>query len=492
MDLFSREWNLLHSRLLMRFGAALMVVSLMFSLIVQPPKAKAVAPLAGAALGASMIYSYMQSAGITMGVTGATAGDLADAISPYIGQFEAKLKEDIGDAGLTFSKWLGYDDWDGLVSDLKYQRDAQDGLKYKIFVPKAMSAKLAEFTKWFAGKLGLSAGTKDVEYYHAAGGQYIPLADGGKIVLTETIDADNDVMTALGTVVATMSSGDEAIDFSYKLANGKTFRLWSNGGTYRNYLYASYGNYSDTSRTKVLSFDGEYSIDKIALYAKDSTAEFGYAGDICPVFHLIDSDKWSFSLNSWLYSFSLQSVQAVSEPATDISVSQADELAPAVDTSEKELPTVITVPGIGAEITDIADLLKEILDKIAANDLTAEGTIAAEEVVEPEPEEPDEVTDVDGLGLPALGAALVTRFPFSIPWDVVKGIKLIAAPAKAPYWEVDFLSPIASRVGGWKGATKVVIDMGEYPVVGQLCRWTSMIGFCLVLAAATKRLIWTA
>ena len=72
-----------------------------------------------------------------------------------------------------------------------------------------------------------------------------------------------------------------------------------------------------------------------------------------------------------------------------------------------------------------------------------------------------------GLGLPALGAALVTRFPFSIPWDVVKGIKLVAAPAEAPRWEVDFLAPISGRVGGWKGSTKVVIDMGVYPIIGQ-------------------------
>ena len=47
----------------------------------------------------------------------------------------------------------------------------------------------------------------------------------------------------------------------------------------------------------------------------------------------------------------------------------------------------------------------------------------------------------------------------------------LAAPSKAPYFEVDFMAPIADRVGGWKGST---------------------IGFCLFLASGTKRLIWTA
>ena len=167
---------------------------------------------------------------------------------------------------------------------------------------------------------------------------------------------------------------------------------------------------------------------------------------------------------------------------------QPGALSPTYDDTE-EKATIITIPGLDTEIAGINELLQAILDKLAANELTTSATIAQQ----PTPEQPDEEKpDLDGLGLPALGAALMTRFPFSIPWDVVRGIKLLAAPAEAPYWEVDFLAPIAGRVGGWKGSTKVVIDMGQYEIIGQLCRWTSTIGFCLVLAAGTKKLIWTA
>ena len=95
-------------------------------------------------------------------------------------------------------------------------------------------------------------------------------------------------------------------------------------------------------------------------------------------------------------------------------------------------------------------------------------------------------------GLDQLGAALTSRFPFSIPWDVYKGVSLLAAPPKAPYFEVDFLAPIAHRVGGWQGSTKIVLDFSEYEIIGQVCRWASTIGFCLMLASGTKRLIWTA
>lgn len=100
--------------------------------------------------------------------------------------------------------------------------------------------------------------------------------------------------------------------------------------------------------------------------------------------------------------------------------------------------------------------------------------------------------DVDDLGLPSLGEALTRRFPFSIPWDIARGITLLAAPAKAPYFEVDFYEVIGDRVGGWKGSTKLVLDFSEYEILGKLSRWTSTIGFCLFLASATKRFIWTA
>lgn len=91
----------------------------------------------------------------------------------------------------------------------------------------------------------------------------------------------------------------------------------------------------------------------------------------------------------------------------------------------------------------------------------------------------------------SLGAVFVSKFPFCIPWDMYNAVKLLAAPAKTPYWEVDFLAPISSRVGGWRGNTKVVIDMGEYEIIGQLCRWVSTILFCATLISGTKKLIWT-
>lgn len=92
----------------------------------------------------------------------------------------------------------------------------------------------------------------------------------------------------------------------------------------------------------------------------------------------------------------------------------------------------------------------------------------------------------------SLGAVFISKFPFSIPWDVAKAIQLLAAPPVTPYWEVDFMQPIAGRVGGFRGSTTIVIDFGEYPIVGIATRWTSTLLFVYALAMGTKKLIWTA
>ena len=147
---------------------------------------------------------------------------------------------------------------------------------------------------------------------------------------------------------------------------------------------------------------------------------------------------------------------------------------------------------VGAAATmDFDQVCQGVLDDVIAGELTSTMT-ASDEKTEPVDPPAGEITDVDDLGLPALGQALTSRFPFSIPWDFFRAVQLLAAPAKAPYFEVDFMEPLADDVGGWQGDTTVVLDFSEYAIIGQISRWTSTIGFCLMLAGATKRLIWTA
>lgn len=88
----------------------------------------------------------------------------------------------------------------------------------------------------------------------------------------------------------------------------------------------------------------------------------------------------------------------------------------------------------------------------------------------------------------SLAGLFFSKFPFCIPFDVLQAFKLISAPAVAPRFEWDGLSTLPIE---WHGSTKIVFDMGEerWQVVGQICRWTSLVGFCLALMLGTRRLM---
>ena len=164
------------------------------------------------------------------------------------------------------------------------------------------------------------------------------------------------------------------------------------------------------------------------------------------------------------------------------------QAAPEVQTNQSMSLNVTSVPA-GSSLSELVEVIPQ---QVADGTLSVEYQIETASPTQPTLPGSEGVEDVDDLGLPSLGDALTRRFPFSIPWDIARGITLLAAPAKAPYWEVDFLKPISGRVGGWQGSTKIVLDFSEFEILGRLSRWTSTIGFCLFLASATKRFIWTA
>ena len=163
--------------------------------------------------------------------------------------------------------------------------------------------------------------------------------------------------------------------------------------------------------------------------------------------------------------------------------------------------SAIDVPGQGMADTDSValdvgatagatadDIAAAVAAGIAAGTFTASATVEAVEPI------PGGNEDIDGLGLPSLGALLTTRFPFSIPWDVKAVFGLLSADAQAPYWEVDLMAPLKGKGQKFAGDTKIKIDLtgDRWAVIGQVSRWGSLVGFCIALAYATKRLIWTA
>lgn len=431
----------------MRFGAILVSLSLAVSLVIQPPKAKAFA-----AVGQlyTVISAYMASCGLSWGVQGMDETGFGEQV--------ARLLQDYLDtefAGQTPLEWAG---------DISVIATPQG----KLQIPKILAGKLADFANWTIETLGIKAGESVVVH---ASSLSLLCADGSHFRLgaySDGVFSDYGDCLELGTDLFLVSGA------RFVWPDGDYLYFYTADGKY----YSSYGfpqhngtDYSKRNRAVlcVNLNDMTFHVAQQLIHDDGKTSQ--------PVFPWKDMRYLDLSI--------LGSNAFVNSGGLSIDAATAIDVPDTSTMSDDEALEI----GVGAAAGVALDvLLKQILEAILAGNLTATKEIAkAEEAVKP-----GEIIDVDGLGLPALSIALTTRFPFSIPWDVVRGIKLVAAPPKAPYWKVDFMAPISGRVGGWKGETSIEIDMGKYPIIGQLCRWTSTIGFCLVLASGTKRLIWTA
>lgn len=490
MELFRRRSAWQRNNIVMRLGCFLVSASMLVSLVLQPPKAKAL--LSEASLATSVIWTFMQSAGLSFSGNNAGSQQWIDSCQRWYNKFMESKEDNAGG----FVGWLGYDSWGDFLKVLKFKRQLDSlgvpSTGYTIAIPKPIASKLAEFTKWFIGELGLTSGGESKPVLSVQGGYTVTLKDGSSLKMGKQLD---DTYYSPGDIIMTVpSERDTSLDgvwhyiyFSDDTRLGCSLNTYNNLDLYYNFMCGH--DYGQDHRNVAQTGPYKPYYDYISLAVKDD-GHIVFIGHNCYksisnknyLKWLVLSGTYDFFTLDWINA----NAATVKGSAIDAAQPGAIDI-PVDDTGDRA--TIITIPGLDTEIASINDLLQQILDKLAANEMAATGTVAQQ----PTPEQPDEdKPDLNGLGLPALGAALVARFPFSIPWDVVKGIKLVAAPAEAPRWEVDFLAPIAGRVGGWKGSTKVVIDMGEYPIIGQLCRWTSMIGFCLILASGTKKLIWTA
>ena len=439
----------------MRLGCVLVSLAVLASLVLEPPRAKAFAVTSSAIT--ALAGGFLAACGLAPVVSGmGNTDEVNESMARLIWDYLTAKRP-----GVDILHWLG---------DIKLQLTAGN----KLLIPALAVGELTIFAKWVAEKYGTKPGENVVyqlQGFTAANGLYYEL---GQYISGESSVLGTNILNSL--VIGDVWSIPLTDSITLFFENVCNSDIWDDVEVHKNDFYL--GNFSLNQKRVGWHYTEACFVmymDDLAImaYSSDPTGNYSHVKYKIQVgLHL---DDISFLVNS---SFSVD----VSETMQDV----LDRL-----TTLEEGQSVALDVGATSSM-EIQEILQGILDVILAGDLAASAEIVdtAEVPVDPPPEE--ETPDIEGLGLPALGAALITRFPFSIPWDIYKGVSLLAAPPKAPYFEVDFLEPIAYRVGGWRGNTTIVLDFSEYEVIGQICRWTSTIGFCLFLASATKRLIWTA
>ncbi len=448
MNLAARGAARQREKIVMRFGSFLVTLAVLVSLVLEPPRAKAFAVTSSAVT--ALAGAYLNACGLAPVVSGmSSSGEVNESLARLIQEYlTAKAPEGVTDA----VQWLG-------------QFSLIVNTAGKIVIPAMVAEKLGEFAVWVAGKYGTKPGVNQV-YYVAD--SHVTLQDG-RVLYFSTCEriGGNPTLTAVGSV---FNSGT---DFPVVFSTGYHYGLDPDrGGEYYTAFFTSDGGFLTGNK---------YYEPEVFTFALESIG-------VLSVFCLQDEGIYKWINFVRIENFPIGDVISVDE---SLSLDVSDTMQQVLDrlTALEEGQSIALDVG-ATQSMEIQDILQGILDAILAGDLAASAEVVDEAVEPVEPDPP--VVPVVPEGLDKLGAALTSRFPFSIPWDVYKGVTLLAAPPKAPYFEVDFMAPIAHRVGGWQGSTKIVLDFSEYEIIGQVCRWTSTIGFCLMLAAGTKRLIWTA
>lgn len=431
-----------------RLGCFLVTFAVLASLVLEPPRAKAFAMTSSAVT--ALAGGFLSACGLTPVVSGmGSSEEVNESVARLIQEYlTAELPGGVADA----VEWLG-------------QVSLTVNKTGKIIIPALVAQKLGLFAQWVAGKYGTKPG---VNVVYGVADDYVTLADGTKFYLCMNHDDSSRKFLKSGTPI-TLS------DFPITFSTGYYMTIGLNVYDKESVLFCTpegevvgwcYTNFDYPSRWPMYVGIVKYQVDPKIYFMHPSLSTY------------------SIFVSLFVAQFDIGAVTSVNE-------SLSLDVAETITIPEGLTDSQSVALDVGAtDSMSIQEILQGILDAILAGDLAASAEIVDEAV---EPEEPDPpVVPVVPEGLDKLGAALTSRFPFSIPWDVYKGVTLLAAPPKAPYFEVDFMAPIAYRVGGWKGSTKIVLDMSEYEIIGQVCRWTSTIGFCLMLATGTKRLIWTA
>lgn len=437
MDLLERKREEHRSRALRRVGSVLVCMSLLLTLAFPPQPAKAFAVADDVAI-AAIVAAFLASCGMTLHASGMDNGSIAQQVYDMTGEYlDARY-------GTAEERQQWYDN----VKDVGFK----DGL---LLIGSTAAGALSDMAQWVKERFSIQEDN------------VIPICQNYSVT-----DVDGKVYDLSTFVDGQIANYNGVIyrfgDSGYKIDFGN--------GQYIDLRRApSYWEYINMDHPAGVGDSTMREGDFLFLY-HDASKEYSLRLGNYKASKSKYIDEGGFDILEYLNSLSVDVSPSISIPAT------------IPDTQELTIST-----GAASDLT-LDQALEQILAAIAAGELSATkeiaeaGTATGEDVVPVDEAYPD----VGELGLHALADTLTTRFPFSIPWDIAKAVKLLAAPPKTPRFEVDFFAPISYRFGGKLGNTKIVLDFSsEYEIIGQVSRWTSTIGFCLMLASGTKKLIWT-
>lgn len=181
-----------------------------------------------------------------------------------------------------------------------------------------------------------------------------------------------------------------------------------------------------------------------------------------------------------------------------IAETEATEVAEVGETEDGETVTLEDIQSGAVSLDDttldydsfndeaIIDLLNDILAKLDTVPVVEEDTSTyddAKENIQAAVGELD-IAELNNLQMP-LG--ILDVFPFCLPFDFVRGMKLLSAEPETPYFEVNIVVP--SFLGVPEQKLDFAIDFEMLEPVAVITRWTSLLAFSYVLIFISTKIV---
>lgn len=143
-------------------------------------------------------------------------------------------------------------------------------------------------------------------------------------------------------------------------------------------------------------------------------------------------------------------------------------------------------------------LLQQLLDKIDSLEGQLEYEKEKETDKELEDKQQDALDELDEATDAATDADVLSKytyssmkwaniFPFCIPWDFVRGVKLLSASPVAPKFTIPFEIPEFGSFGGYK--SEIVLDFSDYETYFKPVRWFTTTFFLISLGFITFKIV---
>ena len=386
----------------------------------RPPTAKAVAVVDDAIVIGALLTAFSAGCGLIFSNNGMTSSEIASAMTTKWSEY----KETLSDTVSSFSAWLGYDDMDALITDLRW-----DQVKECLAIPRAVARKLLDFTSWLKTDLVIPSDVS-VSVANLPGCTF----DGSPVAYGHlSICRDDGAYSFDGITSFCTSRGTELVNPKPTTTGGKLLSF----GQYQFYV----SDYGGSSMVRVSVDWGASFSDWVRIGSTYRQLFFAYdtAGVLCYVSSYFSGDDERFTvhrINGYLnsafraagldislsgFTVSDANFNVKQNPAVEMpDISNADDTAP---TPTVALPNTIA--------TDIEDLLQKILDQVQANTLAPTLDVAGTETGGDTDTDTDEDSKPYLPYIPRIFSKLET-----LPQDIADKVKGLFVPDEALLTEI--------------------------------------------------------